>query len=416
MIPPPDPLDRTQARFRFHAAPPRGEWLNDPNGLAFVGGRFRLFAQHSATPPDYRRIGWGAFTSADMLDWRFDGVAIAGEEQLWAYSGCITQVDPLEAFLTLHDTSGASPVQRQGRADGDALEIAAPDLGPSGSRVRDPFVFWCAATGDWRMLLAEPCDWTAWADTPASTIAIWASGDKREWRFAARIGPWDEPGVLWEVPLLLDYGAAQLLVLSEVDRRGDETRCSVVASVGRFYGGAFEPSGQPVPLDLGPDFYAACANTVAGWPDDARVVVGWASSWGTARRTDWPDGVQGGPISLPRILTLHGDRAIVTPIAAALPLAAWRGRWREGAAMALAVEGDDVALRFSIDEGGRVAAERVGAEPYPWSLSLAVSIEASTEVTAFIDAGLVELFFAGRSLTAFVPGAQVVTEEAYELG
>lgn len=402
--------------FGFHAAPPPGEWLNDPNGLAFDGLTYRLFAQHSRATPDFKAIGWAAFSSVDLLCWRFDGVAIPPSHNVSAFSGCVTKAVPLEAFLTLNDTSGPAPRQSQFRAQGEALTITGPALGPEGRNVRDPFVFWCSATNDWRMLIAEPCDWTDWETTPQSSVGVWRSADKEDWRPAGRIGPWDPPGIMWEVPLLLDIDGGQMLILSKVDRRGGGASCSVEAIVGRFDGHGFMTEDSAQPIDLGPDFYAACANTVDGWPDDTRVVVGWASSWATARAFAWPGEVNGGVISLPRVVHLNDRRVSVTPLPAALPLAEWRGHWRPGEALALIIEGDAALLAFTIERDGVVAASRSGVQPDGWSLEHPVILSHATDLTIFIDAGLIEIFFGGRALTAFVGGAHSVTEDRDYVG
>ena len=52
--------------FAFHAAPPPGEWCNDPNGLVYADGAWRLFVQDSATAPDFGKIGWARLSSTDL--------------------------------------------------------------------------------------------------------------------------------------------------------------------------------------------------------------------------------------------------------------------------------------------------------------------------------------------------------------
>lgn len=58
--------DRTLSAFAFHAAPPPGTWMNDPNALLLRDGRWQLLAQHSASPATLA-IGWGHWSSADLL-------------------------------------------------------------------------------------------------------------------------------------------------------------------------------------------------------------------------------------------------------------------------------------------------------------------------------------------------------------
>ena len=75
--------------FAFHAAPPPGEWINDPNGLVFSGGRYRLFVQHRADAPDFAVTGWARLSSDDLLRWEWDGVVLSPDASGWAYSGSV---------------------------------------------------------------------------------------------------------------------------------------------------------------------------------------------------------------------------------------------------------------------------------------------------------------------------------------
>ena len=396
--------------FAFHAAPPPGEWINDPNGLIYTGGRYRLFAQHSAEGPDFKRIGWARWSSDDLLHWDWDGCVIAPDATGLAYSGSVTaDGDALTAFLTRH----APPVQRQYRLDsgdhGGTWRQDEAALGPEGRNVRDPFVFECAASGDRRMLVAAPCDWTDWADQPPSQLEIWAERLER-WERVGTIGPWSAPGVMWEVPVLLDFGEAQVLVVSTIDRRDGGAECSVRYWVGRFDGVRFA-TDDPVDglrLDHGPDFYATCFNTTVGWPNHERVMLGWASSWATARTMRWPDDIHGGPISMPRIVTLANGRLRQAPLPSAMANVSTR-RWSPGSAIRLAFDGASAGMTVHIDEDGALRAERSGSKAeLSWSKKQARFLSRPTDIAVFVDSGLCELFFLAeeKAMTAYVPGAR----------
>ena len=395
--------------FAFHAAPPAGEWINDPNGLIYTGGRYRLFAQHSAEGPDFKRIGWARWSSDDLLHWHSDGPVIASDATGLAYSGSVlSQGDTLTAFLTRH----APPVQRQYRLESEDHGLTwrqnEAALGPEGRNVRDPFVFDCAATGDRRMLVAAPCDWSDWPNEPPSRLQVWAERAER-WEHVGTIGPWAPPGVMWEVPVLLDFGDAQVLVVSTVDRRDGGAACSVHYWVGRFDGCRFA-TDDPVDgirLDHGPDFYATCFNTTAGWPNHERVMIGWASSWATARTMRWPEGVHGGPISLPRQVTLANGRLRQAPLPGAM-VRATTCQWSLGRSARLAFEGQSGGFTLHIGDDGALRAERAGVRPaLAWSNAQPHFLSLSTDIAIFVDAGLCEIFFLaeGKAMTAYVPGA-----------
>ncbi len=297
------------APLAFHAAPPAGEWINDPNALFYRNGLYTLLAQHRTDAPAFRATGWARFTSPDLLDWTFHGPAIAPAGQDWIYSGCVLPVDgELVALHTLHAAGLERQVLRSSRDDGASWSAAEPlpRLGTAMPNRRDPFVF--RDGGEWVMLLAEPCDWRGWADAAPSRLGVYRSGDLTAWRQVGLIGPWHPPGVMWEVPVLARLDGRDVLFVSTVDRRGEGADCAVRAWIGTFDGSGFTPDprtdrgGQPV--DLGPDFYALMIAAPEGWPDHERVCVSWLSSWATARLPRWP-GFHGGPISLPRALSVE---------------------------------------------------------------------------------------------------------------
>ena len=400
--------------FAFHAAPRPGEWFNDPNGLAFADGRYLLYMQHSAAAPDFKRIGWGVMSSPDLLDWQWCGVALAAEGGESAYSGSVTATAPFAAFFTRHDADRHPALETQWRAasdDGLAWTIDDAALAPAGRNLRDPFVWrW---SGGWRMLLAEPCDWTDWPTEPPSRLSVWASDDLLDWRQVGTIGPGDPPGVMWEVPLLLTIGDVDVLIVSVVDRRGGRAVSSVQYAPGRFDGTTFIASGERRRVDLGPDFYAACCNTVAGWPASDRTMIGWASNWATARSMPWPGRVHGGPIALPRTITWSNGGLHLAPVAAAFPYTAWADNWQPGTALRLQIEGDDARLMMTLAADGRLVAVRDGGDPLlAWTSEPAV-LSTAARLTVFVDAGLVEVFIdpPGVALTAFVPGASSVVAD-----
>lgn len=393
--------------YRFHASAPKGEWINDPNALFFARGRYHLFAQHAADAPDFRRIGWGHFSSADLLNWDWQGVVMPPQPDASIYSGSLVMTDPPELFFTRHDYNG--PWQTQARAVLAAdLAGATPiggALGPAGRNLRDPFV-WRANAG-WRMLLARPCDWTVWPHDPPSTLELWGSPDRLAWQRLAVVGPWMAPGILWEVPALLDFGDVQALLISLVDRRDGTSACEVRYWLGRLDDGGFSaiPNFPPdgIPLDHGPDFYAAIPNTVADWPGPDRVVIGWASSWATARAVSWPENRGGGPISLPRRVRLAGDRLTIDPGVPRPP--DWSGSLATGDVLRLATN----AGRLAISTPGELRVERDGFGLPAFSRTAPLPPAGDDHASIYLDGPLAELFWRGITISAVLPGGGQIT-------
>jgi sucrose-6-phosphate hydrolase SacC (GH32 family) len=413
-----DRVTANRTSFAFHAVAPSGEWINDPNGLIFAEGAYRLFVQHSAAAPDFQEIGWGRFSSPDLLEWRWDGPALPPTAMGSTYSGSVVATKTgWDAYFTRHNPDG--PWQDQQRASAgqgasDWLEKHG-SIGPSGRNMRDPFVFWSAAANDWRMLVAEPCDWTDWRAGPPSRLQIWRSEDRDVWHFAGTIGPWLPSGIMWEVPVLLHFGAWQALIISVVDRRYDLADCSILYWIGEWSGSDFTPaSGFPaagLPLDLGPDCYAAIPNCEAGWPADERVLIGWASNWQTARAIDWPGGAKGGPITLPRRVRLDAAalRLRQEPIAGAEAHVRWSHAEPGEVPFAITLaRGSSLLVVIGDPRTGSLEVKRIGSEALAWSSVSSDILERvpSRRFTLFEDGPLLELFIApdGLVITAALPG------------
>ena len=383
--------------YRFHASAPPGEWINDPNALFFRNGRYQLLVQHAADAPDYRRIGWGRLSSPDLMDWQWEGVTLPPEGESSRYSGSLAGD---RVVFTDHDRARSWQRQRQAvlAADVASARVLPGSFGPEGRNARDPFG-WRTAQG-WRMLVALPCDWTDWRTDPRSTLQLWASPDLEHWEQMGVVGPWSPAGVLWEVPAVIDFGERQALILSLVDRRGDETRCEVRYWLGRFGANGFAPDPnapeEGALLDHGPDLYAAIPNVPEDWPLADRVVIGWASSWRTARSWAAPEARGGGPIAMPRRVTLEGDRLLFGPAIARRP--DWIGP------LPLSVANDDARLLITAEQG-RLMVRRDGPELWTYCRTAPAPAAPDDHAQCFIDGPLVEIFWSGLTITALLPGA-----------
>lgn len=391
----------------FHPCPPPGEWLNDPNGLVQIDGMWRLFVQHRADAPAFSATGWARLSSPDLLDWTWDGVVIRPDGPDWAYSGSVSRGGRgLIAIHTIHDeaTGLERQVERSSADAGATWSAATPLIAPL-SNVRDPFVAQCGDT----MLLACPGDWNA--PDARSHLAIWRR-HRGGWRQTGRIGPWHPPGVMWEVPIVVQVDDRDVLLVSTVDRRGGGADCAVFAWIGTLRDDGFVadhgagPSGQR--LDLGPDFYAAMA------ADGVPIVVGWLSSWATARTFAWP-GFAGGVISLPRRLSLVGGR-IRQHVAVAddafsytcsVPPKAGRGTVEINgrAGFSLTIGGAGAALDIVADpERGSLTVTRTGPLSLRWHRHHEAVLvpHAERDLTLFVDGPAVELFVAPDGVTVSV--------------
>lgn len=392
--------------FGFHAAPPAGHWINDPNALIFAGGRHRLFVQHRADAPAFVATGWARLSSDDLLSWEWDGEVLPPNREGFAYSGSITERSDgvLEAWHTRHRPDD-DPRERQFVAQStDAgrnwTEIGGP-LGTSGTNARDPFVF--ESDGVRHMLLARPCDWND--PSGISNLEMRSEQSIGFWGAAAALSLDIPQGLICEVPNLVAFGDCWALIASFVDRRDGGARSHVGYWTGRLESGRFQPDrSDPRRLDYGPDFYAAIVNVPnAGFSD--RLMLGWASSWATARSLELAGGGRGGAISMPRAIALADGKLGLRP---------WHGarmharhlRWEAGGK--LVVQSDVAVLEIDL-KPGHLAALRHGPTPWGWSAAWDDCRIANAAVF-FFDNGLFELFADGVATTVMLPGVQFSIE------
>ena len=398
----------------FHACPPPGTWLNDPNGLLRVPDGWRLFAQYRDDAPDFSVTHWAAFSSPDLVQWRFDRIAIPAAADGWAYSGnIVAAAGSIEAFHTLHDpaTQAERQVRRASHDHGLSWSLPEPMLGDAEANRRDPFV-WERDGGGWGLLVARPCGWDE--PTAASRLERWSSPDRAAWTPQPPVGPFEAAGVMWEVPVMIEWGAGSAtLLVSTIDRRQGRADCAVRAWSGRFERDAFavDPGAGEL-LDLGPDFYAATLATDNDSAAAPRTLVAWLASWQTARAMPWP-GFAGGPISLPREVARHpsggfiqhprvGEDVFGVPVDA-VPVAG-RGSATIASDFRLTLESEQASLDIRV-ERGRLTAERSGADWLAWRTD-APWRAGEDRLDLFVDGPAIELFFgSGRTpLSVALPG------------
>lgn len=312
----PIPLPRPVVHFT-----PRRGWLNDPNGLAHVGGRFHLYFQHHPHDTTWGPMHWGHASSTDLVTWRHHRIALAPDERGTIYSG--------SAVVDVDDTAGlgvgALVAAFTHHRDGVEEQSLAWSLdgGETFTKLPTPVLEAPPDTPDFRdpRLLANPAGQPRWVMLLAVGHAVWfyASDDLRTW---SRTGVVEEvfgDAGTWETPELLsftdDRGARVDVLVAAVGDGAPAGGSGVQAVVGTFDGSTFVPAADPFWVDHGPAFYAPQA-----WHDmtDGRTVwVGWLANWHTVH--ELPARGWRGQMTIPREVSLHrgaaGRRLVQSPIA-----------------------------------------------------------------------------------------------------
>ena len=298
-----------QYRPQHHYTADRN-WLNDPNGLVYANGTYHLFYQHNPSGNVWGNMSWGHATSADLLHWDEQPVAIACDEQEAIFSG--------SAVLDAHNTSGfgtpdnpplvaiytsayspASPLSgRQAQSLAYSTDDGATWTKHSGNPVadrgsadfRDPKVFWYdgGAGSYWVMVAVEALD---------REVVLYKSADLKAWEYLSTFGPANATGGVWECPDLFelpvdgDAGNTKWVLVVNLNPGGIAGGSGGQYFLGTFDGVAFVSETTVTEglqqddsrmaeygwLDWGRDYYAAVSFSNA--PDGRRLMIGWMNNW-----------------------------------------------------------------------------------------------------------------------------------------
>lgn len=289
-------------RLKFHLMPPVG-WMNDPNGLCFYKGLYHVFFQYAPSGPCAYERYWGHYTSPDMLQWKYEGIAVKSDcpwDANGAFSGCaFTEDGLLELFYTGNvEEEGDYDYILAGRGANviylcseDGIHFGEKKLLLSNKdypedytcHVRDPKVW--KENDTYHMLLGGRKK----DDTGA--ILHYTSKDKMKWEFAEEITSDDEFGFMWECPDTFILEGQQVLMCCPQGVKREEFKFQnphqsgywvmpaqrntlrdltrhkqeIIANM-KLRGNAFEE------LDKGFDFYAPQTFLV---PDGRRILYGW---------------------------------------------------------------------------------------------------------------------------------------------
>ncbi|RUT03350.1 hypothetical protein DSM107010_60370 [Chroococcidiopsis cubana SAG 39.79] len=341
----------------FHFAPSWG-WMNDPNGLVYVNGTYRLYYQAVPFSRDNEgQLNWGHAVSKDLVHWsqRRDTMfnppmdllgSSDDQNQVWSpFSGsavvvsgeaakqppcdcsklCVTSIFTKNTpIIALQDQWLAASCD--GGESFKAPESVLPNLTPSKPDFRDPKVF--PYKERWIMVLAV-----------GAKVELYESANLRQWKLLSSIslysslttdGPFVETPDLIELPVSNLKTSQTKWVLTYSEGFTPPTGCQGFRDstgmpladpkpkqeceksrkfssrsfyiVGEFDGKQFKPESQPRPLDFGSDFFAP--QTWSGTPG-RRILAGWQNNWRYAHQvptTPWR-----GQLSIPRDLGLIRD-------------------------------------------------------------------------------------------------------------
>ena len=260
----------------YHHTPKRG-WMNDPNGMFYKDGVWHLFYQYNPYGSMWGNMHWGHSSSADLVHWKDEGVALAPDAWGTMFSGsCVTDNGNIVAmYTTSRPTPFGGDVQAQciaySKDNGKTFTKyeGNPVLTAEDKDFRDPRPFWNEDIKAWNLILAV-----------GQEMRIYSSPDLKEWKYESSFGKeYGCHGGVWECPDLFPIGQPKKWVLiCNINPGGPFGGSATQYFVGQFDGHKFTCEHQDTRwMDYGKDHYATVSFCNA--PDNRRTVMAWMSNW-----------------------------------------------------------------------------------------------------------------------------------------
>ena len=342
-------------RPRYHVSVPFG-WGNDPNGTIFYQGKAHLFYQCYPHKPEWGPMHWNHVATEDFIHWDQRPIALWPDQSYELVCGCCSgSTVEKDGRLYLMYTAAQPMMQRQCMAvsdDGDHFEkdpdnpiLTAQMLSPEiyEEDFRDPRIFRKedtyyliagirfldrgerreAAPGRQREVTNPLQPAPEHKKEGWGNLCLLQSRDLFSWKYVGHLlypqpefsGEFYHLDGVYECPdyFVTDSGAEVLLSSPQnLPRSGNlyQNIHSVLYMLGHldFETGRFDVRtiGE---VDSGFDFYAA---QTLRTPDGRIIMIAWKEMWDRSfptRAEEWA-----GTYTLPRELSVEGDRLIQKPV------------------------------------------------------------------------------------------------------
>ena len=199
---------------------PRENWMNDPNGLVYYKGTYHLFFQHNPSGNRWGNMSWGHATSADLIHWTQQPLAIpqtfndAGESIEDIFSGSVvvdktnssglgTKTNPPLVAIYTSAYTDKHPTLAGKQAQSLAYSLDAgktwtkysgnPVLNRDSANFRDPKVFrYSGPAGTYWVMAA--------VEAQEHRVLLYKSTDLKNWTHLSDFGPANAVGGQWECP------------------------------------------------------------------------------------------------------------------------------------------------------------------------------------------------------------------------
>lgn len=295
-----------------------GHWINDPNGLFYLDGKYHLFFQLNPDATVWGNMHWGAAESTDLINWVHKPIALYAEPEGLGYifsggaivdekntSGFgIDNVPPIIATFTQQSVKEEQVQSIAYSVDGGntfSMFNENPVIANPGIKdFRDPKVVWF-----------DGQDGQYWvkAVVAGHCVHFYKSENLKTWTKLSEFGEGvGAHGGVWECPDLFpllceETGQQFWVLLISINPGGPNGGSATQYFIGSFDGIEFVPQDDEIRwLDHGTDCYAGI--TWDNTPNilEERVYTAWMSNWDYANNT--PDDTWRGSMTLPRRIKL----------------------------------------------------------------------------------------------------------------
>lgn len=307
-------LEESLYRPNVHFTPQTG-WMNDPNGMFFLNGKYHLYFQHYPDDIVWGPMHWGHAISKDLITWEEQPIALYPDSLGYIFSGSsVVDVNnttgfekdgnpPVVAIYTYHDMKG----EKEGNIDFQSQAIAySLDEGltfkkfdgnpviknPQIRDFRDPKVVWDEAHKQWVMVLAVDQE-----------VKLYSSKNLKDWKYISDFGvEFGSHDGVWECPDLFPIQVegtdeVKWVLIVSINPGGPNGGSATQYFVGDFDGTWFNmdtsfetdlKSNKAIWLDFGRDNYAGVTWSNIPDSDGRRLFIGWMSNWDYAQVVPTP--------------------------------------------------------------------------------------------------------------------------------
>lgn len=345
-------------RMGFHLMPPKG-WLNDPNGLCCFRGEYHVFFQYTPQSPLGGQKYWGHYISADLLHWRFAGIALSPDQAFdrsGVYSGSAVVTGGQDGQQKMHiyytgnvkldgeydyiDSGREANVVYTESADGihfsekRLLMTNADYPADYTTHVRDPKVFF--QDGSYYMALGgrkrgsvvsgmDHADERSRTDVRRESddrckadfqredkgaVLVYRSEDGAEWKLEQEITTPEPFGYMWECPDLFSVGQRKCLSFCPQGLDAEPYRFQNTDQSGYAWMDGGDIAKGFVEWDMGFEFYAPQT-----FEDESgrRLMYGWVGLPDTPYENPTVEAGWQHCLTVPRELTVRNGQVCQNP-------------------------------------------------------------------------------------------------------